>query len=77
MERIHEHTDIMTARQDAEALRPLAGDGAFLLFTLGLIGTEMLSVPVLVGSCAYAVPEGAAWRGSIADKPRRGAGSTP
>jgi len=49
----------------------LAGDGAYLLFTLGLIGTGMLGVPVLVGSCAYAVAEGAMWRGSMADKPRR------
>jgi len=66
----HGQTDIATARQAAEALRPLAGDGAYLLFTLGLIGTGMLGVPVLVGSCAYAVAEGAAWRGSMADKPR-------
>ena len=65
----HGHTDITTARQAAEALRPLAGNGAYLLFTLGLIGTGMLGVPVLVGSCAYAVSEGAAWRGSMADKP--------
>jgi hypothetical protein len=36
---------------------------------LGLIGTGMLGVPVLVGSCAYAIAEGAAWRGSIADRP--------
>jgi NRAMP (natural resistance-associated macrophage protein)-like metal ion transporter len=68
----HGQTDITTARQAAEALRPLAGDGAYLLFTLGLIGTGMLGVPVLVGSCAYAVAEGAAWRGSMADKPRSG-----
>jgi NRAMP (natural resistance-associated macrophage protein)-like metal ion transporter len=66
----HGQTGITTARQAAEALRPLAGDGAYLLFTLGLIGTGMLGVPVLVGSCAYAVAEGAAWRGSMADKPR-------
>jgi NRAMP (natural resistance-associated macrophage protein)-like metal ion transporter len=66
----HGHTDITTARQAAEALRPLAGNGAYLLFTLGLIGTGMLGVPVLVGSCAYAVAEGAVWRGSMADKPR-------
>jgi NRAMP (natural resistance-associated macrophage protein)-like metal ion transporter len=66
----HGQTDITTARQAAEALRPLAGDGAYLLFTLGLIGTGMLGVPVLVGSCAYAVAEAAAWRGSMADKPR-------
>jgi Mn2+/Fe2+ NRAMP family transporter len=69
---LHEHgqNDITTARQAAEALRPLAGNGAYLLFTLGLIGTGMLGVPVLVGSCAYAVAEGAVWRGSMADKPR-------
>src|SRR5260370_12890996 len=67
----HGQTDITTAQQAAEALRPLAGDGAYLLFTLGLIGTGMLGVPVLVGSCAYAVAEGAAWRGSMADKPDR------
>jgi Mn2+/Fe2+ NRAMP family transporter len=66
----HGKTDIATAQQAAEALRPLAGDGAYLLFTLGLIGTGMLGVPVLVGSCAYAVAEGAAWRGSMADQPR-------
>jgi NRAMP (natural resistance-associated macrophage protein)-like metal ion transporter len=67
---VHGQTDITTARQAAEALRPLAGNGAYLLFTLGLIGTGMLGVPVLVGSCAYAVAEGAVWRGSMADKPR-------
>ena len=66
----HGQTDITTARQAAEALRPLAGNGAYLLFTLGLIGTGMLGVPVLVGSCAYAMAEGAIWRGSMADKPR-------
>jgi len=66
----HGHTNIATARQAAEALRPLAGNGAYLLFTLGLIGTGMLGVPVLTGSCAYAVAEGAAWPGSMSDKPR-------
>ena len=66
----HGQTEITTARQAAEALRPLAGNGAYLLFTLGLIGTGMLGVPVLVGSCAYALAEGAAWRGSMADKPK-------
>lgn len=65
----HGHTNIATARQAAEALRPLAGNGAYLLFTLGLIGTGMLGVPVLVGCCAYAVAEGATWRGSMADRP--------
>jgi NRAMP (natural resistance-associated macrophage protein)-like metal ion transporter len=67
----HGQVNITTAKQAAEALRPLAGNGAYLLFTLGLIGTGMLGVPVLVGSCAYAVAEGAAWRGSMNDKPKR------
>jgi NRAMP (natural resistance-associated macrophage protein)-like metal ion transporter len=65
----HGHTQIATAREAAEALRPLAGDGAYWLFTLGLIGTGMLGVPVLAGSCAYAVTEAAAWRGSLKHKP--------
>jgi NRAMP (natural resistance-associated macrophage protein)-like metal ion transporter len=67
----HGQTNITTAREAAEALRPLAGDGAYLLFTLGLIGTGMLGVPVLVGSSAYAVAEGANWRGSMSDKPKK------
>ena len=52
-----------TAREAAEALRPLAGKGAYWLFTLGLIGTGMLGVPVLAGSSAYAISEAMAWRG--------------
>jgi NRAMP (natural resistance-associated macrophage protein)-like metal ion transporter len=64
-------TSIETAQQAAEALRPLAGAGAYWLFTLGLIGTGMLAVPVLAGSCAYAVSEAAAWRGSLNQRPRR------
>src|SRR5207253_10818911 len=64
-------TTIATAREAAEALRPLAGDGAYWLFTIGLIGTGMLAVPVLAGSCAYAVAEAAAWRGSLNRRPRR------
>jgi NRAMP (natural resistance-associated macrophage protein)-like metal ion transporter len=67
----HGHTDIATARQAAEVLRPLAGNGAYLLFTLGLIGTGMLGVPVLAGSCAYAVAEAAKWRGSMSDRPKQ------
>jgi len=69
---LHAHgvTKIDTARQAAEALRPLAGKAAYLLFTLGLIGTGMLGVPVLAGSCAYAVSEAAAWQGSLERKPR-------
>ena len=63
---------ITTAAQAAEALRPLAGRGAYWLFTIGLIGTGILAVPVLAGSCAYAIAEAAAWRGGSLDRrPRR------
>jgi Mn2+/Fe2+ NRAMP family transporter len=62
---VHGHTTIAGARDAAEALRPLAGDGAYWLFSLGLIGAGMLGVPVLAGSCAYAVAEAADWVGSL------------
>lgn len=65
--------NIETARQAAEALRPLAGDAAYLLFTLGLVGTGMLGVPVLAGSAAYAIAEALHWRGSLDDRPRASA----
>ena len=71
---LHAHgvRNIETAKQASEALRPLAGQGAYWLFTLGLIGTGMLGVPVLAGSCAYAIAEAASWRGdSLSKKPRR------
>jgi len=58
-------TDITTSAQAAEALRPLAGDAAFLLFSLGIIGTGMLAVPVLAGSAAYAVAEAFEWRSGL------------
>jgi NRAMP (natural resistance-associated macrophage protein)-like metal ion transporter len=62
--------DIETARQAAEALRPLAGNAAYLLFTVGLVGTGMLGIPALAGSAAYAVAEAMHWRGSLNDRPR-------
>jgi Mn2+/Fe2+ NRAMP family transporter len=73
---LHAHgtTTITTAAQAAEALRQLAGAGAYWLFTLGLIGTGMLAVPVLAGSCAYAIAEAAGWHGSLIRRPRRAKG---
>jgi NRAMP (natural resistance-associated macrophage protein)-like metal ion transporter len=71
---LHAHgvTQIDTAKQAAEALLPLAGKGAYLLFTLGLVGTGMLAVPVLAGSSAYAIAEAAKWRSaSLGVKPER------
>ena len=54
-------TDINSAAEAAESLRPLAGQFAFLLFSLGIIGTGLLAVPVLAGSAAYAVGEAFRW----------------
>ena len=61
-------TNVQTAEQAATALRPLAGDAAALLFTLGLVGTGMLGIPVLAGSAAYAIAEAAAWRAGMDEK---------
>jgi Mn2+/Fe2+ NRAMP family transporter len=57
--------DIQTSAQAAEALRPIAGDATFLLFSLGIIGTGMLAVPVLAGSAAYAVAEAFEWKSGL------------
>jgi Mn2+/Fe2+ NRAMP family transporter len=54
-------TDIQTSAQAAQALRPLAGDFAYLLFTAGIVGTGLLAVPILAGSAAYAVAESFRW----------------
>jgi len=68
---LHAHgmTNIETAQQAAEALGPLAGKGAYWLFTLALVGTGMLAVPVLAGSCAYAIAEAATWRTASLSEP--------
>jgi len=66
----HGQTRITTAQEAAQALRPLAGDAAYWLFTLGIVGTGMLAVPVLAGSCAYAIGEALAWRVTLSDRPR-------
>ncbi len=68
----HGKTHIGTAAEAAEALRPLAGPVAFLLFSLGIIGTGLLAVPVLAGSAAYAVAETFGWKGSL-EMPARSA----
>ncbi|WP_299785770.1 divalent metal cation transporter [Ramlibacter sp.] len=56
---------IQTSAQAAEALRPVAGDFAFALFALGIIGTGLLAVPVLAGSAAYAVSEAFGWKAGL------------
>jgi NRAMP (natural resistance-associated macrophage protein)-like metal ion transporter len=67
-------TDIQTSAQAAEALRPLAGEFTFLLFSLGIIGTGMLAVPVLAGSAGYAVAEAVGWPGSLSSRLDKGEG---
>lgn len=55
-------TNIVTAADAATALRPIAGDYAYLLFAIGIIGTGMLAVPVLAGSASYALSESFGWK---------------
>ena len=54
---LHETTNSQSSSQAAEALRPVAGEFAFVVFALGIIGTGLLAVPVLAGSAAYAVSD--------------------
>jgi Mn2+/Fe2+ NRAMP family transporter len=61
----HGITNITSAAQAAEALRPFAGDATYYLFAIGIIGTGMLAIPVLAGSSSYAVSESLRWKGSL------------
>ncbi|WP_407179126.1 NRAMP family divalent metal transporter [Bradyrhizobium sp. STM 3562] len=61
-------TNINSATQAAEALRPLAGNFTFLLFALGIIGTGLLAIPVLAGSAAYGVAEAFGWQATLEAK---------
>ncbi|HEX7935524.1 MAG TPA: divalent metal cation transporter [Paraburkholderia sp.] len=69
---LHSHgvTDIQTSSQAAQALKPVAGEFAFLLFSLGIVGTGLLALPVLAGSAAYAMAGTFNWRNSLALKPQ-------
>jgi Mn2+/Fe2+ NRAMP family transporter len=73
---LHAHgtTTIDTAASAAEALRPLAGELAFLLFAIGIIGTGLLAIPALAGSAAYAVAEVFGWKNSLGLAPWRAQG---
>jgi NRAMP (natural resistance-associated macrophage protein)-like metal ion transporter len=64
-------TEVATATDAAEALRPLAGEAAFVLMALGLIGSGVLAVPILTGSGAYAVAEAFGWKCGLDEKPGR------
>jgi len=69
----HGVKDIQSSAQAAEALRPLAGRFAFLLFSMGIIGTGLLAVPVLAGASAFALAEAFRWRRGLDLTPLRGA----
>jgi NRAMP (natural resistance-associated macrophage protein)-like metal ion transporter len=68
---LHAHgiVDIQSSAQAASALRPIAGDLAFALFSLGIIGTGLLAIPVLAGSAAYAMAGAFNWRNSLELEP--------
>jgi Mn2+/Fe2+ NRAMP family transporter len=66
--------DIQTAAQAAGALRPLAGDFAFVLFATGIIGVGLIGVPVLAGSAAYALAEAMGWQSGLERSPRHARG---
>ena len=70
----HGITSIDTAAQAAEALRPLAGNLAFLLFAAGIIGTGLLAVPILAGSASYALSEAFHWHAGLNKKFRQAHG---
>ena len=63
--------ELASAAQAAEALRPLAGSFAFVLFALGIVGTGLLSVPVLAGSAAYALGEARRWPVGLSRQPKQ------
>lgn len=67
----HGQTNIETSSQAAQALRPIAGHFAFVVFALGIIGTGLLTVPVLAGSAAYALGEALEWPVGLAFKASR------
>ena len=64
-------TDIASAADAAKALQPLAGNFAFAIFSLGIIGTGLLAVPVLAGASGYAVCDIGGWPASLENRPRR------
>ncbi|HEX8650237.1 MAG TPA: Nramp family divalent metal transporter [Pyrinomonadaceae bacterium] len=64
-------TDVQSATDAAQALRPFAGNAATILFALGLIGSGFLAVPVLTGSAAYAIAETFGWKYGLDEKPKQ------
>jgi len=70
---LHAHgiTDIQSSSQAAEALKPIAGPAAEIIFALGIIGTGLLAIPVLAGSAAYAIGEGRKWPVGLSRRPKQ------
>ncbi len=68
---MHGITDIQSSAQAAQALRPIAGDFAFLMFSAGIIGTGLLAIPVLAGSSAYATAGAFHWDNSLEYTPSK------
>jgi NRAMP (natural resistance-associated macrophage protein)-like metal ion transporter len=62
-------TDVQSSEQAAQALRPIAGNFAFFVFALGIVGTGLLAIPVLAGSAAYALAEAMGWRAGLSRQP--------
>ena len=67
-------TNVETSAQAAEALKPVAGEFAFVLFALGIVGTGLLAIPVLAGSAAYAIGEACKWPIGLSRQPSQAAG---
>jgi NRAMP (natural resistance-associated macrophage protein)-like metal ion transporter len=67
-------TNVQTSAQAAEALKPVAGEFAFILFGLGIVGTGLLAIPVLAGSAAYAIGEACKWPIGLSRQPTKAVG---
>lgn len=65
---MHGHTDVKSSADAAAALKPVAGELAFAVFSLGIIGTGLLAIPVLAGSAAFAVSEIFGWRAGLSKR---------
>jgi NRAMP (natural resistance-associated macrophage protein)-like metal ion transporter len=66
---LHGVADIQSSAQAATALRPIAGDFAFMLFSMGIVGTGLLAIPVLAGSAAYSISGAFKWKNSLELEP--------
>jgi Mn2+/Fe2+ NRAMP family transporter len=63
--------DVQTSAQAAEALKPIAGEFAFILFALGIVGTGLLAIPILAASGAYAIGEAFRWPTGLSRRPSK------